>query len=132
MISFSSKEVNFLEDHEECRIATSHNNIPHVKPVSYIFYNNEIIIATDYNTLTFRNLKKNPRIALTIDVYQSNNHKAVLIQGLAKIIESGIEFKQIYKKFHEKFDWVKRDPWNEKEAPFIKIIPKTKTSWGIN
>lgn len=132
MISFSSKEVEFLASYEECRIATAHDNIPHVKPVSYIFDNNVFLVATDYETRTFRNLKKNPRAALTIDVYKANNHKAVLIQGTIKIIESGEEFQKIYKKFHQKFEWVRRDPWNENEAPFIKIIPITKTSWGIN
>jgi hypothetical protein len=33
--------------------------------------------------------------------------------------------------FHEKFDWVKKDPWKQGEAPFIEVIPKTKVSWGF-
>lgn len=132
MISFSNKESEYLLSLEECRLATVHKNIPHVKPVSYIFYNNVFYVATDYETVTFRNLKKNSRAALTIDIYKSNAHKAVIVQGESEIIESGQEFKEIYKKFHDKFEWVRRDPWGENEAPFIKITPVTKTSWGIN
>jgi uncharacterized protein len=33
--------------------------------------------------------------------------------------------------FYNKFDWVKNDPWEEGDAPFIEVIPKTKVSWGI-
>jgi len=41
---------------EECRVATSHNNIIHIKPVSYVFYNDTIYVATDYNTRFLKNL----------------------------------------------------------------------------
>ncbi len=47
------------------------------------------------------------------------------------IIENGEEFSRIYKKFHEKFEWVQDQPWEENEAPFIKIKPFSKSSWGL-
>lgn len=131
MIEFSKDEAEFLQSLEEARIATSHNDVPHVKPVSYFFYNNSILIATDYKTQTFKNLENNPNMAITIDIYKPGDHKAVCIQGKAEIIESGEEFKKIYKMFHKKFEWVRNEPWNENEAPFLKIIPKRKTSWGL-
>lgn len=132
MITFNQKEIEFIESHEECRLATSHDDIPHVKPVSYIYEKNEFLIATDYETRSFKNLKTNHRVALVIDAYKPGNHKAVLIQGKGEIIESGDEFKKNYQKFYNKFEWVRRDPWKENEAPFIKITPITKTSWGLN
>ncbi|WKT57604.1 hypothetical protein QVH35_09670 [Candidatus Nitrosotenuis chungbukensis] len=58
-------------------------------------------------------------------------HKAVLAQGEVKIIEDGPEFKKIYAKFFEKFAWVRKDPWKEKEAPFLRLVPKHKASWGL-
>jgi len=87
LIEFSKKEIEFLETLEEARIATSHNNIPHVKPVSFVYHKGEIIVATDYGTRTFTNIKINPNTAITIDVYKSGNHKAICIQGKSKIIE---------------------------------------------
>ena len=48
------------------------------------------------------------------------------------IIENGTEFKNLYDLFYKKFEWVRRDPWKEGEAPFLKIIPSGKTSWGLN
>ena len=131
MIELDDSEVKFLESLEEARIATSHDDIPHVKPVSYAFFDNSIIIATDYDTRTFSNIKSNPRIGIVIDVYKSGNHKAVCIQGKAEIIEAGLEFKKFYEIFFKKFAWVRKEPWKEKEAPFLKIIPHNKTSWGI-
>ena len=131
MIEFSKKETEFLKSLEEARIATSHNNIPHVKPVSFVFHEGTIIVATDYDTRTFTNIKINSNTAVTIDIYKSGDHKAVCIQGKSEIIEKGLEFKKFYDIFYEKFQWVRNDPWKENEAPFLKIIADNKVSWGL-
>jgi len=131
LIKFNDKEKEFLKALEEARIATSHDNIPHVKPVSFVMIDGSIVIATDYNTRTFSNIKSNSNISLVIDIYKSGNHKAVIIQGKCEIIEEGEEFKKFYDIFYKKFSWVRNDPWIEKEAPFLKIVPKNKISWGI-
>ena len=132
MIEFSQKEIEFLEILEEARIATSHDNIPHVKPVSFVFEDNAIIIATDYNTRAYANIKSNSQTSIVIDVYKSGDHKAICIQGKAGIIERGPEFKKLYDIFYNKFAWVRKDPWKENEAPFLKIVPNNKVSWGLN
>ena len=132
MIEFNDKEKEFLKALEEARIATSHDNIPHVKPVSFMMIDDSIVIATDYNTRTFSNIKSNSNISLVIDIYKSGNHKAVIIQGKCEIIEKGKEFKKFYSIFYKNFSWVRKEPWNEKEAPFLKIIPNNKISWGIS
>ena len=87
MIEFNQNEIDFLESLEEARIATSHNHIPHVKPVSFVFYDKSILVATDYNTRTHSNIKLNPNTAIVIDVYKSGNHKAICIQGKTEIVE---------------------------------------------
>lgn len=132
MIEFKQSEIDFLDSLEEARIATSHNDIPHVKPASFVKINNSIIIATDYDTRTYTNIKFNRNVGIVIDIYKSGNHKAICIQGKAEIIENGEEFKKIYEIFFKKFQWVRDDPWNENEAPFLKIIPATKISWGLD
>lgn len=131
MIKFNQKEIDFLESLEEARIATSHNDIPHVKPVSFVFHNNMILVATDYNTRTYSNIKLNPNTGIVIDIYKSGNHKAICIQGKSEIVENGTEFKKLYDIFYKKFEWVRKEPWKENEAPFLKIVPKTKVSWGL-
>ena len=132
MVRFTLKEIGFLKKNEACRIATSHDDIPHVTPVTCYFDDGYFYIATDYDTKKYANLKKNNKVALTVDIYSDGKHKAVIIQGTAEFIERGTEFKKLYKVFHEKFSWVREMPWKEGEAPFVKIKPLKKTSWGLN
>jgi len=132
LIEFNQKEIEFLKTLEEARIATSHNDIPHVKPVSFIKINDDIIIATDYKTRTYTNIKFNPNVGIVIDIYKSGEHKAICIQGKAEIVENGKEFQEFYNIFYRKFQWVRKEPWKENEAPFLKIIPNTKISWGLD
>jgi hypothetical protein len=74
-------------------------------------------------------MKKNKKVAFVVDTFDPN--RGMLILGSVKIIEKGKEFNQIYKAFHKKFAWVRANPWKEKEAPFVKIQPVRKISWGL-
>jgi nitroimidazol reductase NimA-like FMN-containing flavoprotein (pyridoxamine 5'-phosphate oxidase superfamily) len=131
-VKFTKKEEKFLLENEVCRAASSHNDIPHVTPVTYIYENSWFFIATDYDTRKYKNLKTNKNIALVVDIYNSSvENKAVVIHGTSQIIERGEEFKKLYQKFDKKFEWVRNDPWKEGEAPFIKIKPSSKISWGL-
>ncbi len=130
-IAFNQSEIDFLSANEACRIATCHDGIPHVVPVSYIFENGLFFIATDYETRKYENIKHNKTVALVVDIYSSVGNSAVFIQGTAETIESGDEFLRLYKKFHDRFEWVRQDPWKEGEAPFVRITPTNKTSWGL-
>ncbi|MEW6605069.1 MAG: pyridoxamine 5'-phosphate oxidase family protein [Thermoproteota archaeon] len=130
-VTFSKAEHDFLTQNEACRIATCHDNIPHVVPVSYVFEDDAFYIATDYETKKYENIRKNNRVALTVDVYSSVGNKAICVQGIVRVIEGGSEFARLYKIFQQRFEWVRRDPWDEGEAPFLKVIPNRKVSWGL-
>jgi len=90
------------------------------------------VVATDYETRAFQNIKNNPQAGIVIDLYKPGEHNAICLQGDVSIIEKGVEFNEMYQIFYKKFKWVRDDPWKEQEAPFLKIIPTNKTSWGIN
>ncbi len=129
LIKFSKAEEQFLEKNEITRLATiSPDGMPHVVPVSYIYSVGIFWIAVDYETKKYHNILGNKRVALVVDVYSPN--RGILIQGQAEIIEQGPEFRQAYEIFYKKFSWVRADPWKEGEAPFIKIKPANKASWG--
>ena len=132
MVEFRQKEIDFLEKSEACRIATSCKDIPHVTPVTYYFERGFFYIATDYNTKKYSNLRKNKNVAIAVDVYLAGKHKAIIIQGITEFIERGPEFKRLYEIFYKKFYWVRETPWKEGEAPFVKITPQKKMSWGLN
>ncbi len=129
-LTFTRTEVRFLRSNEIGRLATiSSNGTPHVVPVSYLFKDNAFLIAVDYDTRKLRNLRRNSRTALVVDTLRPN--RGVLIQGNAKLIERGAGFTHTYSQFYRAFGWVRADPWKEGEAPFIRITPETKASWGF-
>jgi nitroimidazol reductase NimA-like FMN-containing flavoprotein (pyridoxamine 5'-phosphate oxidase superfamily) len=131
MVRFSRAEVDFLTQNEACRVATCHDNIPHVVPISYVFEDGAFYFAADLETRKLENIKANNRVALTVDIYSSRGNSAVCVQGKAELIGGGREFARLYKIFEKKFAWVRADPWKEGEAPFVRVIPTTKVSWGM-
>ena len=129
-IKLSQKEVDFLKSNELCRFATaSRKGEPHVVPVSYIWDQEYAYIVTDYGTRKLKNLRENPQAAVLVD--SAGTQKLLLISGPVEIIEKGVEYRRLYKLFYSKLSWVKRDPWKEGEAPFIKITPSFKAGWGL-
>ena len=129
-VKLSAKEVDFLKSNELCRFATaSREGEPHVVPVSYIWDQDYAYIVTDYGTRKLKNLRENPHAAVLVD--SAGTQKLLLISGPVEIIEKGEEYRRLYKLFYSKLSWVKRDPWKEGEAPFIKITPGFKTGWGL-
>jgi uncharacterized protein len=129
-VKLSTGEIDFLKSNEMCRFATaSRKGEPHVVPVSYVWDEACAYIVTDYGTRKLRNLRQNPHAAILVD--SAGTRKLLLISGPVEIIERGEEYNRLYKLFYSKLDWVRRDPWKEGEAPFIKIIPTFKTGWGL-
>ena len=131
MVKFTKKEIEFLKSNEGCRVATSTRDVPHIAPVTYYFEDGYLYFATDYDTKKYSNLKKNNKLAISIDIYSPGKHKGIVIKGTSTFIERGKEFKHLYGIFYKNFAWVRAMPWKEDEAPFVKITPKKKISWGI-
>ena len=130
-VFYSRREIQFLNSNVICRVGTCYNNLPHVTPVSYIFDDGKFYFATDYDTLKYANLKKNNRISLVVDTSENNNNRAIVTRGITKFIHKGKKFENLYDLFYDRFDWVRNDPWEQGEAPFVLVVPKTKVSWGI-
>ena len=130
-VTFTHAEQRFLKSNEIGRLATiSSDGTPHVVPVSYLFNDGAFLIAVDYDTKKFRNLKRNRRTALVVDTLRPN--RGILVQGIARLIERGEAFRHTYSHFNRGFGWVRANPWKEGEAPFIRITPATKASWGFD
>src|SRR3989304_5540079 len=105
MVKLADKEGRFLEQNKICRLATSSKNGElHIVPVSYIWHEETIYVVTDYGTRKLRNLRENPNAAILVDT--NATRKAVLVSGKVQLVEEG-------------------------EAPFVKIAPTFKTSWGL-
>jgi len=131
-VRLTQKERKFLLENEACRIATSHDDIPYVVPVAYIYDKGTITFVTDYGTRKYRNLQVNKNVSVVVDVYDpSGENKAIVVLGKAVIIERGAEFKRLYRIFSRRFEWVRKNPWKEGEAPFVRVNAFNKVSWGL-
>ncbi len=130
-LKFSTAEKRFIDDNEVATFATmGPHGMPPVAPVCYVYSSDAFWVATDYGTRKYRNLQRNDRVAFLVDV-GSDSNRGILVQGRAKIFDKGPKFREIYDVFHGKFDWVRATPWNEGEAPFVRIEPMRKASWGL-
>ena len=129
-VKLSTNEIDFLKSNELCRFATaSKTGEPHVVPVSYIWDQDSGYIVTDYGTKKLKNLRENPLAAILVDT--GGTQKLLLISGPVEFIEKGEEYRRLYKLFYSKLSWVKRDPWKEGEAPFVRVTPTFKAGWGL-
>ena len=130
-MEFTRAEKRFIDDNDVARFATvGPDGIPHVVPVCYVHSSDAFWVATDYGTRKYRNLQRNDKVALLVDAGSASNC-GILVQGRAKTFDRGPEFREIYDVFHRKFDWVREMPWKEGEAPFVRIEPIRKVSWGL-
>ena len=130
MMKFSEAEARFLEQNELCRLATaSKKGELHIVPVSYVWHEGFVYVVTDYGTRKLRNLRENPNAAVLVDT--DATRKVMMVSGTVQLIEKGEEYRRIYKVFHSRLNWVRRDPWKDGEAPFVKITPTFKTGWGL-
>lgn len=127
---FKKKELSYLKSREICRMATATNHgVPQVTPVMYTVDRNSIIIATDYGTRKFKNIKSNPRVSIAVDEYEPN--RAILIQGDCEVYERGKEYARLLKILFRRFEYYRENPWKEGEAPILKITPRSVRSWGL-
>ncbi len=78
---------DFLSEGNVARIATiKPDNSPHITPVWYLWENNQLLIAISKGSLKERNIRKNKKVAVTIDSNTAPN-KGVIIEGTAEVEE---------------------------------------------
>ena len=88
-----------------------------------------LIVAIDYGTKKFANLKANPQVSIVVDSYRPN--RGVMIQGGCSIYERGPEYLRLQKILFNRFVFYRRNPWNEGESPILKVVPSKVVSWGL-
>ena len=124
----TARELSFLKSHELCRLATaSKDSRPHVVPVIYALDGENIVIAVDYGTKKLKNLKQNKKVALVVDEYRPNH--AVMVEGDCEILERGKEYLRLLKILFGRFEYYRKNPWDEGESPILKIRPTKAVMW---
>lgn len=130
MLVLSKKEIQFLKSHELCRLATvSRQSIPHVTPVVYAMDGQNVIIAIDYGTRQFANLKENQNVSLVVDTHRPN--AGLVVEGKCQMFERGAEYVRLLKILFDRFEFYRKNPWGEGESPILKVVPSKSASWGL-
>jgi nitroimidazol reductase NimA-like FMN-containing flavoprotein (pyridoxamine 5'-phosphate oxidase superfamily) len=125
---FSDSEVEFLKSQWVCRIATvSPEGWPHNVPVGFVFDGKSFYMTSEPGAKKLKNMQTNNRVCLIIDVAKAPR-RAVMVQGLATLVEHGEEFARINEFISQQWGGKK---WEEGQQVAVKIEPPKKTSWGI-
>ena len=131
MVEFSPSEIEFLKKRDVARVATvSEGGWPQVTPVVHLFDGRFLYFIIDYGSKKEKNLRRNNRVAVVVDVY-ARTPQAVAVQGRAEFIEKGDEFERVEKMFEERHQYYKANPVKEGSAPIVRVNPMSKSSWGV-
>jgi nitroimidazol reductase NimA-like FMN-containing flavoprotein (pyridoxamine 5'-phosphate oxidase superfamily) len=81
------------------------------------------------------NLRQNPHIALTIDLYSEewSQLRGVTVQGTATLIERGPRFKQVRARLYEKYPQYPEDSaLATSDSVIVEVTPRHVFSWGLD
>jgi len=118
-----------------CRVATaSEKGMLHLVPVCHVVDDGKIYFASGTDGRKVLNLKANPRIAVTVDLYSDAwaHLKGVMVQGEAALIDKGPRFRKLrallYRKYPQYPDEAALD---ESDSVIIEVSPSHVFSWGM-
>jgi PPOX class probable F420-dependent enzyme len=118
-----------------CRVATVNaEGQPHLVPVCHAFAGGKLYIGSGDDGAKVRNLKANPKITVTVDLYSDHwaSLKGVMVQGRAKLIERGPAFQRAKKKLYEKYSqYAKEAALAPSDSVIVEITPTHVFSWGL-
>ncbi len=132
MVYFTKKETNFIQEENVARVSTiSPKGWSQTTPVLHVFDGTNLYFATDYETKKYQNLKLNNRISVAVDKFL-REPQGIAIQGTAEILEEGADFKYAYDMLVKRHEYYQANPFKEREAPIIKVVPLRKAGWGVD
>jgi nitroimidazol reductase NimA-like FMN-containing flavoprotein (pyridoxamine 5'-phosphate oxidase superfamily) len=131
----SGKVLAFIRSQRVARAATaSRNGAPHNVPVCPVASSGRIYFASEKDARKVRNLRRNPRIALTFDHYSDNWKQlaGVMVVGTCVLIERGAAFRRARQALYRKYQsYARLAPIEEGEAVIVCVTPTTSFSWGL-
>jgi general stress protein 26 len=136
VLNLSTSDIVFIQELPVSRIATAtKNGNPRVRPVWHVFDGKRIYFATDLETVKLRHIKENPKVSIVFDDYDRGNWsnlRGIRIQGTAKILRKGDEYRYAHSLLKSKYPEyrTKESGWEEGETPIIKITPKSIGKWS--
>jgi PPOX class probable F420-dependent enzyme len=128
--------AEFVARERVCRIATSSaEGQPHLVPVCHVVTGGKIYVASGDDGAKVRNLRANPRITVTVDLYSDHwgSLKGAMVQGRAKLIERGPGFQRVRKLLYAKYpQYAKEAAISPSDSVVIEVTPIHVYAWGFD
>jgi len=132
----TKKVARLIGAERVCRVATAgKDGRPHVVPVCPVVAGQKIYFGSGKDAGKVVNLRENPRIALTVDVYSEDWSRimGVMVQGTAKLIARGPEFQRARKRLYEKFpQYSKEAALAPSDSVIVEVTPTKVVTWGLD
>ena len=131
-----TNQDKFLKTQKILRLATiDQSETPHIVPVWYMYSKKKFYVGTNTRTEKAKNLKKNKRVSLCIDVgIHSPKIFGVMGKGSAKLIleknKVSLLAKKILKKYFQTLENKSAREILEDTDCIIEITPKKLFTWS--
>ena len=132
-----TKKVSKLIAHERvCRVSTAGaDGQPHLVPVCHVVAGDKIYFGSGDEARKVTNLRENPRIAVTVDLYSDDwsQIKGVMVNGTATLIERGPRFKQARDRLYAKYPQYRKEAaLSPSDSVIVEITPTHVFTWGLD
>ena len=128
--------AQLIERERVCRVATlNEDGMPHLVPVCAVVAEGRIYFGSGDDARKVKNLEKNPRVAVTVDLYSDDwaHIKGVMVQGTATLIARGPRFRKIRGLLYRKYPQYATDAAiEESDSVIVEVTPSAVFSWGLD
>jgi len=135
-LKLTVSDLTFIRQLPVARVATAtKSGNPRVRPVWPVFDGKNIYFATDPGNVKLKHIKENSTVSIVFDDYDRDNWsnlKGIRIQGTAKILNGGDEYKHAHALLKEKYPEYRtaEGGWAFGEIPIVKIVPRSFGKWS--
>jgi PPOX class probable F420-dependent enzyme len=132
-----TKKVSKLIERERvCRVSTADaDGKPHLVPVCHVFANEKIYFGSGDDARKVANLRHNPQIAVTVDLYSDDwsQLKGVMVHGTATLIQRGPRFKQARDRLYLKYPHYREEAaLSPSDSVIVEVTPTHVFTWGLD
>jgi PPOX class probable F420-dependent enzyme len=135
-VRLTKKVAKLIANERVCRVATAGSEgRPHLVPVCHVLAGEKIYFGSGDDGRKVKNLKENPQIAITVDLYSDDwsQLRGVMVQGTARLIERGPRFKQARSRLYAKYPpYSKEAAISPSDSVVVEVTPTHVFTWGLD
>jgi nitroimidazol reductase NimA-like FMN-containing flavoprotein (pyridoxamine 5'-phosphate oxidase superfamily) len=135
-VRLKKKVEKLIARERVCRVATvNEHGMPHLVPVCHVLANGKICFGSGSDGRKVKNLEKNPRVTVTVDLYSDDwaHIKGVMVQGTAKMFSRGPKFRRIRDLLYAKYPHYRTDAaLSPSDSVVVEVTPTAVFDWDLD